>query len=138
MSPSERASFDAHMMAIALRLAERGLGRTAPNPSVGAIIADEQSGEVIARGWTAPGGRPHAETEAIARAGARARGATLYVSLEPCSHHGVTPPLRRRDRRGAWRAWWRLEDPDPRVGRGIVPARRGLAVERGLCAEQAH
>ena len=80
------------MMAIALRLAERGLGRTAPNPSVGAVVADESAGEVIARAWTAPGGRPHAETDALERAGARARGATLYVTLEPCSHHGVTPP----------------------------------------------
>ena len=92
MSTPSSAGFDAQMMGIALGLAERGLGRTAPNPSVGAVIADEKSGELIARGVTAPGGRPHAETIAIERAGKRARGATLYVTLEPCSHFGKTPP----------------------------------------------
>src|SRR5438477_5470410 len=92
MAAAAGAGFDAHMMAIALRLAQRGLGATAPNPSVGVVIADEATGEVIARGVTARGGRPHAETEALSRAGAQARGATLYVTLEPCSHHGATPP----------------------------------------------
>src|SRR5512147_1227709 len=86
------SSFDIEMMRIALRMAARGLGNTAPNPAVGAVIADETTGEVIARGWTQPGGRPHAETEAIRRAGNRARGATLYVTLEPCAHFGKTPP----------------------------------------------
>src|SRR5690349_1032890 len=80
------------MMGIALMLARRGLGTAAPNPSVGAVIADEATGEVIARGVTQPGGRPHAETQALARAGDRARGATLYVTMEPCAHHGTTPP----------------------------------------------
>ena len=80
-------------------VARRMLGRTAPNPAVGAVIADEATGEVIARGWTQPGGRPHAEAHALARAGARARGQTMYVTLEPCSHHGRTPPVRRRHRR---------------------------------------
>ena len=84
--------FDEQMMRIALQVGRRGLGATAPNPAVGAVIADETTGEVIARGWTQPGGRPHAETEAIRRAGPRARGATLYVTLEPCAHHGKTPP----------------------------------------------
>ena len=87
-----RAAFDTHMMAIALMMARRGLGFTAPNPSVGAVIADEATGEVIARGVTAPGGRPHAETQAIAEAGERARGKTIYVTLEPCSHVGKTGP----------------------------------------------
>jgi diaminohydroxyphosphoribosylaminopyrimidine deaminase/5-amino-6-(5-phosphoribosylamino)uracil reductase len=135
------AGFDAHMMGIALRLAERGLGRTAPNPSVGAVIADERSGEVIARGWTAPGGRPHAETEALARAGARARGATLYVSLEPCSHHGATPPCADAIiAAGVARVVCAIEDPDPRVaGRGLARLRgAGIAVERDLMAEAAH
>ncbi|MCK5088335.1 MAG: riboflavin biosynthesis protein RibD, partial [Hyphomicrobiaceae bacterium] len=67
MAPSTRSGFDAHMMAIALRLAERGLGQTAPNPSVGSVIADETTGTIIARGWTASGGRPHAEVEALKR-----------------------------------------------------------------------
>jgi diaminohydroxyphosphoribosylaminopyrimidine deaminase/5-amino-6-(5-phosphoribosylamino)uracil reductase len=79
------------MMAIALRMARRGLGTTAYNPSVGAVIADEVTGEVIARGWTQPGGRPHAEKEALRRAGARARGKTMYVTLEPCAHTGRVP-----------------------------------------------
>lgn len=135
------ADFDAHMMGIALRLAERGLGRTAPNPAVGAVIADEESGEVIARGWTAPGGRPHAETEAIARAGARTRGATMYVSLEPCSHHGATPPCAEAIiAAGLKRVVCAIEDPDARVaGRGLATLRAaGIAVERGLMAEAAH
>jgi diaminohydroxyphosphoribosylaminopyrimidine deaminase/5-amino-6-(5-phosphoribosylamino)uracil reductase len=141
MGPSARAGFDAHMMAIALRLAERGLGRTAPNPSVGAVIVEESSGEVIARGWTAPGGRPHAETEALGRAGERARGATMYVSLEPCSHHGATPPCADAIvAAGLKRVVCAIEDPDPRVGgRGLARLRQaGIAVERGLLAEEAH
>jgi diaminohydroxyphosphoribosylaminopyrimidine deaminase/5-amino-6-(5-phosphoribosylamino)uracil reductase len=136
-----RSSFDADMMAIALRLAGRGLGRTAPNPSVGAVIADEQSGEVIARGWTAPGGRPHAETEAIGRAGERARGATLYVTLEPCAHHGATPPCADAIlAAGLARVVCGIEDPDPRVaGRGLARLRAaGVVVERGLMAGEAH
>jgi diaminohydroxyphosphoribosylaminopyrimidine deaminase/5-amino-6-(5-phosphoribosylamino)uracil reductase len=136
-----RAGFDAHMMGIALRLAERGLGRTAPNPSVGAVLADARTGEVIARGWTAPAGRPHAETEAIVRAGARARGATLYVSLEPCSHHGATPPCADAViAAGIARVVCAIEDPDPRVaGRGLANLRAaGVTVERDLMAAAAH
>src|SRR5215467_8021287 len=79
---------DARFMALAL--GRRGLGRTWPNPAVGAVVA--RDGMIVGRGWTQPGGRPHAETEALRRAGAAARGATLYVTLEPCSHHGKTPP----------------------------------------------
>jgi len=141
MSSAERSGFDTHMMQIALRLAARGLGRTAPNPAVGAVIADERTGEVIARGWTAPGGRPHAETEAIARAGERARGATMYVTLEPCSHHGVTPPCAEAVvTAGLSRVVCSIEDPDPRVaGRGLSRLRQaGIAVERGVLAEAAH
>ncbi|KAB2941225.1 bifunctional diaminohydroxyphosphoribosylaminopyrimidine deaminase/5-amino-6-(5-phosphoribosylamino)uracil reductase RibD [Hyphomicrobium sp.] len=141
MGPAERAGFDAHMMQIALSLAARGLGRTAPNPAVGAVIADERTGEIIARGWTAPGGRPHAETEAIARAGARARGATMYVTLEPCSHHGVTPPCADAIlNAGLARVVCAIEDPDPRVaGRGLARLRQsGIEVERGLLLEPAH
>src|SRR5262245_47876933 len=81
---------DARLMALALALGRRALGRTWPNPAVGAVVAND--GVIAGRGWTQPGGRPHAETEALRRAGAAARGATLYVTLEPCSHHGKTPP----------------------------------------------
>ena len=141
MRPVERSDFDTQMMQIALGVAARGLGRTAPNPSVGAVIADERTGEIIARGWTAPGGRPHAETEAIARAGARARGATMYVTLEPCSHHGVTAPCADAIvGAGLARVVCAIEDPDPRVaGRGLAHLRKaGIAVERGLMVESAH
>jgi diaminohydroxyphosphoribosylaminopyrimidine deaminase/5-amino-6-(5-phosphoribosylamino)uracil reductase len=141
MRPTERTGFDAQMMQIALGVAARGLGRTAPNPSVGAVIADEATGEIVARGWTAPGGRPHAETEAIARAGARARGATMYVTLEPCSHYGVTPPCADAIvNAGLARVVCAIEDPDPRVaGRGLSQLRQaGIAVERGLLVEAAH
>lgn len=132
---------DLRMMAIALAMAERGLGRTAPNPSVGAVIVDEASGEIIARGWTQPGGRPHAETEAIRRAGERARGKTIYVTLEPCSHHGKTPPCAEAIiSAGLKRAVCSILDPDPRVsGRGMRMLRdAGLIVKRGVLADQAH
>ncbi len=135
------AAFDAQMMSIALGLARRGLGRTAPNPAVGAVIADEATGEVIARGWTQPGGRPHAETEAIGRAGARARAKTMYVTLEPCSHHGKTPPCADAVlAAGIARVVVGVADPDPRVsGRGLDRLRAaGVEVERGLMAEAAH
>jgi diaminohydroxyphosphoribosylaminopyrimidine deaminase/5-amino-6-(5-phosphoribosylamino)uracil reductase len=135
------AEFDLSMMTIALRLAERGLGTTAPNPSVGAVIVDETSGEVIARGFTARGGRPHAETEALQRAGARAKGASLYVTLEPCSHYGATPPCADAViSAGIGRVVCAIEDPDPRVaGRGLAQLRAaGVAVERGLMATEAH
>src|SRR5262249_60801466 len=80
----------ARLLALGPGLGGRGLGRTWPNPAVGAVVAKD--GVIAGRGWTQPGGRPHAETEALRRAGAAARGATLYVTLEPCSHHGKTPP----------------------------------------------
>lgn len=128
-------------MAIALAMAERGLGRTAPNPAVGAVIVDETTGEVISRGWTQPGGRPHAETEAIKRAGERARGKTIYVTLEPCSHYGKTPPCAEGIiAAGLSRAVVAILDPDPRVsGRGIRMLRdAGLEVKRGVLAAEAH
>lgn len=127
-------------MGIALRMAKRGLGRVAPNPSVGAVIADEATGEVIARGWTQPGGRPHAETEAIARAGARARGATMYVTLEPCSHHGKTGPCADAIiEAGLKRVVIAIGDPDNRVaGRGLDRMRKaGTEVETDLMAGEA-
>jgi diaminohydroxyphosphoribosylaminopyrimidine deaminase/5-amino-6-(5-phosphoribosylamino)uracil reductase len=127
-------------MELTLRLAHRMLGRTAPNPAVGAVIADETTGEVIARGWTQQGGRPHAEGHALERAGARAKGQTMYVSLEPCSHHGRTPPCAEAivaaDMR---RVVCAIEDPNPEIaGRGLAVLRQaGIVVDVGLCAEEA-
>jgi len=126
-----------HMRA-ALALARRGLGNTWPNPAVGCVIVKD--GRVFGRGWTQPGGRPHAETEALTRAGTAAKGATAYVTLEPCSHHGKTPPCAGAlIAAGVSRVVAAMEDPDPRVsGRGMKRLREaGIAVESGLCAEEA-
>jgi diaminohydroxyphosphoribosylaminopyrimidine deaminase/5-amino-6-(5-phosphoribosylamino)uracil reductase len=125
-------------MRAALALAARGLGRTWPNPAVGSVIV--RDGIVVGRGWTQPGGRPHAETEALGRAGEAARGATAYVSLEPCAHTGKTPPCADAlIAAGIGRAVVAVEDPDPRVsGRGIAALRAaGIRVDRGPCAEEA-
>ncbi|WP_316014719.1 bifunctional diaminohydroxyphosphoribosylaminopyrimidine deaminase/5-amino-6-(5-phosphoribosylamino)uracil reductase RibD [Roseobacter sp. HKCCA0434] len=135
----------------ALRLAERGLGRTWPNPAVGCVIMNE--GRVVGRGWTQPGGRPHAETVALGQAGEAARGATAYVSLEPCAHHGRTPPCADAlVDAGIARVVVPMEDPDPRVsGRGfeilrsggvtvdLAPqfAARAVAVNQGFLKRQA-
>ncbi|MEL6679671.1 MAG: bifunctional diaminohydroxyphosphoribosylaminopyrimidine deaminase/5-amino-6-(5-phosphoribosylamino)uracil reductase RibD, partial [Pseudomonadota bacterium] len=142
---------DARHMGHALALARRGLGRTAPNPAVGCVIVKE--GRVLGRGWTQPGGRPHAETMALAQAGEAASGATAYVSLEPCAHHGKTPPC--ADALAASRIARLvapMEDPDPRVsGRGfarlreagvvidLMPdaAREAAAVNSGFLIRQA-
>ncbi len=132
--------FDYQMMTLALRMAARGLGDTWPNPSVGAVIADEDTGEVIARGRTASRGRPHAEAVAIAAAGSRAKDATIYVTLEPCSHQGMTGPCADAIiAAGLKRAVVAIEDPDPRVaGRGLDRLRAaGLFVERGVGANEA-
>jgi diaminohydroxyphosphoribosylaminopyrimidine deaminase/5-amino-6-(5-phosphoribosylamino)uracil reductase len=129
---------DLAAMRAALALARRGLGQVWPNPSVGCVIVKDD--RVVGRGWTQPGGRPHAETEALARAGAAARGATAFVSLEPCSHHGRTPPCADAlIAAGIGRVVVALEDPDPRVsGAGIARLREaGLAVETGLGAAAA-
>jgi len=127
-------------MGLALRLARRMLGNTAPNPAVGAVIADPASGELIASGWTQPGGRPHAEADSLRRAGSRAYGQTLYVTLEPCSHHGRTPPCADAlVAAGIRRVVCAVEDPDPRVsGQGLARLRQaGVAVEVGVLAEEA-
>ena len=140
MSSNKSRAFDDEMMAIALRLAERGLGATAPNPSVGAVIVDQTTGEVIARATTARGGRPHAETIAIAAAGEQARGATIYVTLEPCSHYGQTGPCADAIiAAGLKRTVVAIEDPDPRVaGRGLTRLRQaGIEVVRGIGAADA-
>ena len=125
-------------MSAALALAGRGLGRVAPNPAVGCVLAKQ--GRVLGRGWTQPGGRPHAEAEALARAGAEARGATAYVTLEPCAHHGRTPPCAEAlIAAGVARCVVALEDPDPRVaGKGMAKLRAaGLEVAVGPGAEAA-
>jgi diaminohydroxyphosphoribosylaminopyrimidine deaminase/5-amino-6-(5-phosphoribosylamino)uracil reductase len=126
-----------HMRA-ALALARRGLGNAWPNPAVGCVLVKE--GRVIGRGWTQPGGRPHAETEALRRAGAAARGATAYVTLEPCSHHGRTPPCcEALAEAGVARVVMAMRDPDPRVnGRGLAMLRgAGIVVEEGLLEGEA-
>ncbi len=127
-------------MRLALRMASRMLGQAAPNPAVGAIIVDEATGELIARGWTQAGGRPHAETHVIERAGVRARGKTMYVTLEPCAHHGYTPPcVGAILAAGLGRVVCAVEDPDPRVaGKGLAFLRQhGVVVDVGLEADEA-
>lgn len=126
-----------HMTA-ALGLARRGLGSVWPNPAVGCVLVND--GRVVGRGRTAPGGRPHAETEALSMAGERARGAVAYVTLEPCSHQGQTGPCAEAlIRAGIRRAVVAIDDPDPRVsGRGLEMLRKvGVQVDLGLCREEA-
>ena len=119
---------DARWMAAALSLGRRGLGRTAPNPSVGCVIV--AGGRVVGRGRTADGGRPHAEAVALAEAGAAARGATAYVTLEPCAHHGVTPPCAEAlAAAGVARVVVALRDPDPRVDGGGIAHLRAAGIE---------
>jgi len=129
---------DAGFMRAALGLARRGLGQTWPNPTVGCILA--RDGVVVGRGRTGAGGRPHAETVALAEAGERARGATAYVTLEPCAHTGETPPCADAlAAAGVARVVVATEDPDPRVdGRGVATMRAaGVAVEIGCLAPEA-
>jgi diaminohydroxyphosphoribosylaminopyrimidine deaminase/5-amino-6-(5-phosphoribosylamino)uracil reductase len=126
-----------HMMA-ALGLAARGLGNVWPNPAVGCVLVG--AGRVLGRGWTQPGGRPHAESEALRRAGADAHGATAYVTLEPCAHRGETEPCADAlVAAGIDRAVVALQDPDPRVaGRGIDTLRgAGIAIECGGFEDEA-
>jgi diaminohydroxyphosphoribosylaminopyrimidine deaminase / 5-amino-6-(5-phosphoribosylamino)uracil reductase len=129
---------DERFMRLALALGRRNLGHTWPNPSVGAVIVKD--GVVIARGWTQEGGRPHAEVEALRRAKKATQGATMYVSLEPCSHQGKTPPCADAIiRAGIARVVSAMEDPNPEVaGQGHERLRaRGIIVEVGLGAEEA-
>ena len=127
------AADDARWMAAALALGARGLGRVWPNPAVGCVIV--RDGRVVGRGRTADGGRPHAEAVALAQAGAAARGATAYVTLEPCAHHGRTPPCADAlATAGVARVVVAAGDPDPRVaGRGIARLRdAGVHVTEGV------
>ena len=133
---------DERFMRLAIALGARHLGLTWPNPAVGAIVVDESGLQpvILAQGTTQPGGRPHAERVALEMAGSRARGATLYVSLEPCSHHGVTPPCIDAVREaGIARVVTALEDPDTRVsGRGHAILRQaGVEVLCGILAHEA-
>lgn len=129
---------DRRYMQLALTLGRRGLGRTWPNPAVGAVVVKD--GVIVGRGWTQPGGRPHAEPEALQRAGEAARGATLYVTLEPCSHFGKSPPCADAIiAAGISRVVAAIEDPNPEVaGRGHAKLHAaGITVDVGLFAEEA-
>ncbi len=138
----EASAHDERFMRTALALGERHLGATWPNPSVGAIVVSFATGEpvILARGITQAGGRPHAERVALARAGEAARGATIYVTLEPCSHHGKTSPCAEAViASGVARVVTALADPDPRVsGRGHALLRQaGVLVTTGVLAQEA-
>ena len=135
---SHMRSADISHMRSALALARRGLGATWPNPSVGCVIVSD--GRVVGRAVTGPGGRPHAERVALAMAGAAARGATVYVTLEPCCHWGQTPPCTDAlIEAGIARAVIAVRDPDPRVdGEGCARLREaGIAVEEGVLTAEA-
>src|SRR3954464_7223951 len=129
---------DRRFIALALALGRRGQGRTWPNPAVGAVIVND--GVIVGRGWTQAGGRPHAEVEALRRAGDAARAGTLYVTLEPCSHHGKSPPCADAIiAAGVARVVSAIEDPNPEVaGQGHARLRAaGITVDIGLGAIEA-
>jgi diaminohydroxyphosphoribosylaminopyrimidine deaminase/5-amino-6-(5-phosphoribosylamino)uracil reductase len=131
-------SDDTAFMHHALSLAKRGLGNTFPNPAVGCVIVKE--GKIIGRGWTQPSGRPHAETEALKQAGENAKGATAYVTLEPCAHHGKTPPCAEAlIKAGVTRVVVAAGDVDERVaGRGTAMLKQaGIAVTEGVLEKEA-
>jgi diaminohydroxyphosphoribosylaminopyrimidine deaminase / 5-amino-6-(5-phosphoribosylamino)uracil reductase len=136
---AQTATDDRRFMALALTVGRRGLGRSSPNPAVGAVVVKD--GMIVGRGWTQPGGRPHAEVEALRRAGPAAHGATLYVTLEPCSHYGKSPPCADAViAAGIARVVSAIEDPNPEVaGSGHARLRAaGIAVDVGIGAEEAH
>ena len=129
---------DQRFMQLALALGRRGQGRTWPNPAVGAVVVKD--GVIVGRGWTQPGGRPHAEPEALKQAGEAARGATLYATLEPCSHFGKSPPCADAIiAAGIARVVSAIEDPNPEVaGQGHARLRAaGISVDIGLGAAEA-
>ena len=132
------SAFDRVAMRRALSLAERGLETTHPNPRVGCVIGREE--RIVGEGWHERAGEPHAEIHALRAAGALAAGATAYVTLEPCSHHGRTPPcVDALKAAGIARVVFAVEDPNPRVnGRGAEILRQaGVQVASGLLAEEA-
>src|ERR1700716_3974416 len=136
--PRDSKAADQRFMQLALTLGRRGQGRTWPNPAVGAVVV--RDGVIIGRGWTQPGGRPHAEPEALKRAGEAARDATLYVTLEPSSHVGKSPPCTDAIiAAGIARVVSAIEDPNPEVaGQGHARLRAaGISVDIGLGALEA-
>jgi diaminohydroxyphosphoribosylaminopyrimidine deaminase/5-amino-6-(5-phosphoribosylamino)uracil reductase len=133
-------ALDADWMARALALAARGVGRTRPNPPVGAVVVSADGKRLLGAGWHRRAGTPHAEVHALRAAGAAARGATLYVTLEPCCTTGRTPPCTDAIlAAGIARVVAAVRDPNPRhAGRGLRRLRReGVRVEQGVCAEEA-
>ncbi len=142
MASAEQQAIDRRFMAAAIRLSQKNSGRTSTNPSVGTLIVrDDGTGPmIVGSGVTAVGGRPHAETEALAEAGELARGATAYVTLEPCAHHGRTPPCANAlVSAGIMRVVGAASDPDPRVsGKGYAILREaGVEVVEQVLAEEA-
>ena len=138
VAPVTTLSGDERFMQLALALGRRGLGATWPNPAVGAVIVKD--GVILGRGWTAAGGRPHAEPQALKRAGKAAEGATMYVSLEPCSHKGKSPPCTDAIiRAGIARVVSAMEDPNPEVaGQGHKRLdEKKIKIEVGLLADEA-
>lgn len=129
------AAADRRFMRLALRQARRGLGRSAPNPAVGAVVVKD--GAVIGQGFHALAGTPHAEVHALAAAGEAARGATIYVTLEPCNHQGRTPPCTRAIlAAGIARVVYGASDPNPKAqGGGEFLRQAGLAVSGGVLAQ---
>lgn len=129
---------DERYMKLALRLAARGAGWVSPNPMVGAVVV--RQGEIVGRGWHRQYGGPHAEVEALTAAGDRARGATLYVTLEPCNHEGLTPPCTQAVlAAGISRVVIAMADPNPRVtgGGAAFLAAQGVAITLGVLEEEA-
>src|SRR5437762_14078765 len=139
---ADQTALDRRFMAAALRLSGWNEGRTSTNPSVGTLIVRDDGGgpDIVGRGITALGGRPHAETQALDEAGELARGATAYVTLEPCAHHGRTPPCAAAlVAAGVTSVVAALEDPDPNVaGAGFARLRAaGVEVVTGVGADAA-
>ncbi len=137
-APVDIDADDTRYMALALSLGRRGLGNTWPNPAVGAVVVKD--GVIVGRGWTQVGGRPHAEVVALSQARRQAKGATLYVTLEPCSHEGKSPPCADAIiKAGVARVVSALEDPNPEVaGQGHTRLRdQGIVVDVGLFADEA-
>ncbi|SHN29481.1 diaminohydroxyphosphoribosylaminopyrimidine deaminase [Pseudomonas asturiensis] len=135
---TEQAALDVHYMARALELARKGLYSTHPNPRVGCVIVRE--GQIVGEGWHARAGEPHAEVHALRQAGEQARGATAYVTLEPCSHHGRTPPCADAlVNAGVARVVASMQDPNPEVaGRGLLRLMTaGIAVQCGVLESEA-